>query len=210
MVTGKVKVYGHPRSGNHYLLNLLNKNFLTPENKICIEHRGIDDQGTHADIKYGVKMIFIHRDTENVLNSIYQMRYRYTFDEDNYDVFKTKRIGPMWDNVKARCQLRVDTYTGAGKIQDINDPYFGKFQNMTIREEINLYNNSWLPFATSNKIHIVKYENLLNDFQNVMEGIAKYLNVDKTEFEDIDNRVGFIALNKDGGEPNWIKGGEAK
>jgi len=197
-----LKIAGHPRSGTHWINHLIDINFLSGDGYLqyYIGHLWGD---TERALRYlqnpnQQAVIYIHRNVEDTIDSIYRMRHRFGLNEDNFEKFKTTPMREMFnpdikvnaivDNVKSkRCVSEVDTLFWLRK--------------ETVGEYINTHRESWMPHLNKPNFKIVSYDDMVDDFQKTMLDMSKFLGVNKTNFKDTDTRVGW----REEADNTWIK-----
>jgi len=186
----KVLVFGHHRSGNHYLCALVNVNFFGKE-----DYRFFCNGRQHALIR-GVpkkkKYLYIYRNFEDVSKSVFNMRARFGLEVDTYEEFLSKRYCDMYTG-KIAVNLHVNIMSK--QFKDRSSSIFFHNIKRTPKE--------WHDFHLEHHFRIdenlddlllVSYDDLKTDFQAEMLKIAQHLGSDKTQFDNIDEKVGYTPV----------------
>lgn len=171
----KLYVHSHPRSGTHYLMDVLDTNFGPVEwGGATANHRlphTLDSQFAEEDAMH----FYIWRNFLDVARSF---------------------------TARAQTNINVPEFSDTpwgelyGKFHEISNGGFPKKKwpgwvpadqkSMTPYNWWKHHVHSWLEFAgTRTDVHVVTYEDLTGSFQPTMIDIAVYLDSDRTSFENV-------------------------
>lgn len=184
-----VKIIGHNRTGNHWLCGLVAKNFFDNlENYMSYwkgTHRIPDDDWIPDS---GTKYIYIHRKWEDVAKSCFELRKQWGINVNDFNTWGKTNYCDMFKRFKSEDWEYYDG-TGNKSIVGKSTKYWEKI-DMTPKQYFDHHVAYWKNIDASNLL-IVTYENLKNDFHSTMLKIAKFLESNKTNFEDIKFRIGW-------------------
>jgi len=185
------KVIAHPRSGSHYLAQLLNINFFHLPNYLPL-YAG---HGKHhlAHLKRPDTAVFyVHRNNEDSIKSMFVMRNRLGLVANSLEEFKNTKLSDMRStNIKSEA---IRNIPGIREEIDIVDTYLGQF-NSTPGDYLNEHKEFWKSLLRQNYM-CISYESLINNFDKTMLTIAKFLGSDKTAFIKDTTRVGWYDRNE--------------
>lgn len=198
-----IKVFGHPRSGTHYVAALIDKNFYDGTNYTRFYHR----TKPHVVGSRAVKMldnnpdmfcVYVWRTGNDVLRSVFNMRGRFGLDEDNYAQFLKRWYSSMWKpNKKYRIKVNL-----LRKTKFVNGKVSGHFRKikMVPMEYWEYHINFWFDLAADrpNRIKLICYDSFKTDFYNTMKELSESLGFKKNSFEDIGEQVGWIPQKLEG------------
>lgn len=181
-------VYGFPRSGQHYLSALVARNFFddsfyegrTGAHKLTSPHLGSDDTA----------ILYVVRYFEAVAASIFKVRHHFRLRA--YDLRALKEL-PVEQMFTPELSGTVD-FNPMGKVERITKQ--GKaFLGVkgTLKRAWRDHISAWSALAAKHgNVHIVQYNQLTGtQFDDAMLKVARFLGSDKTEFENIRERVGW-------------------
>lgn len=198
-----IQVYGHKRSGNHYLSELINKNFISGDELLNI----LGGHGLPDELNPDVNYLYILREKEDVLDSLWRVRHRQGLDAPDFETFCTTPYHEMWSLDHApdvefnTHSQQADTFVES--LNGAETSVLHHFQDirMTPEEYYDYHTKHWKKLKKyHSNVKIVRYEDLQENFQETMEDIATFLHFPVTEYEDIVERVGWYVQ-----EP-WEKG----
>lgn len=195
----KTIVIGHERSGNHFLLNSLSKNFGykpiensilgnggelydkimgTTDNILIKSHHHFDFyQPIWNSLKDKVYLFYVVRDFRDVITSCW-----YYFNR-----VKRPKLFPICKNVGGLIYTNPCKYT-------FHEAYSNRKPASML--------NRWLEHIVSWKgIYVVRYENLVYNFNNEMEKIGKILNKKPTYIKPLVSERG--VANRKGVVGDW-------
>jgi len=193
---GKVEigVYGHKRTGNHYLIELLDLNFIKSHNPLAYS----GGHGIPKELESKRKYLYVKRNKEDTLKSLFRYRDKQGLEAKSYDDFLSSKYKDMFNqNIKTDNEFHslyksdemIIKRTGATK--NITGHFSGI--DMTPPEYYDKHVSEWEKLSIINdNVLIVNYEDLLNDFNNTMDVIADFLEYEKGEYQDIKERVGYF------------------
>ncbi len=193
----KVEVKGHQRAGNHYLAYLINENFFNYDNFYKLFRKGSHQFGNkHGEFRDDTLYIYIHREFEATARSLFKIRGRFCIGTDDINDLLGNKPMSSYASKEKPTDIQLDKYTAeafkkAGDSINRKSQFTYQFGSLSLKEWHTKHINSWLNINKENIIYI-KYEDLINDFNNTMLYIAKKLGSDKTEFINIEKKVGVI------------------
>lgn len=187
-----IRVYGHQRSGTHYLAALIDKNFYdsagylrhyAPENPHALFHE--------VSIRPDVAYVYIWRRFEDVAQSIFRMRNRFGLNVDNFDTFLCTKYSDMWDpSAVGEVDVIVNTINN---VKRVNKPAGQKLggKKHTPEEYWRLHVESWKRSGNEN-VFLTNYEDLQYRFQESMHQLAEFIGADRANFIDVEQKVGWV------------------
>jgi hypothetical protein len=198
----KIEIYGHHRSGNHYLAALVCDNFVRNGR----DYRGLFyDPSVHLDAnklspfirsRQSVAMLYIMRNWEDVARSVFEFRHRMGLNVEDFEEYLNKTYKEMWsENVPpfvAEVNWRVKkvraSRPGGRMLMDVE---------MKPEEYWKYHVNSWLRASRKvPNVMVVRYERLLGRFNPTMNQIAQFLRTKVDGFSNVEERVGWRVLPK--------------
>lgn len=201
----KYSVHGHPRAGNHYLMAVLNENFIHGpnrfrdyfgHNRLVKRHQhGLPEQSDPAWFDSG-KHFYIWREFDGVAESILRMPERFGITRKlTTEEFKSSIWRDIYSPNVFWAWKQVHSLEEEGIVERGYGTAFGAtFNQMAIDQ--NTYDfwryhiECWRSFsAAKDNIFLVKYEDLLNSFQNTMTEIANWLDKPIVEFKQVEEKV---------------------
>lgn len=189
----KVIVKGHQRAGNNYLMNLLSANFF--DNCDITE---FSDGNDHCILNFPNKeyrYLYIYRNMDAVLNSIFNIRYIYGLNIFDYDIFLKTKYSEMYDTsistsislVTKRSNIWV-----TDNFPKIQSPFFCNIQYTPVEWYI-LHLQKYEELKNQNdNIIFISYDLLKTDFENEMEKIRVFISMPK--FKNIGCKVGWFQI----------------
>ncbi len=204
----KHHVHSHPRSGTHYLMAVVNENFIHApgrfrdawghDRRIKRFLHGLPSQCDPSWFNEG-QHFYIWREFDAVAKSILSMPKRFGITKNlSLEEFSEAKWGDIYEP-KVRWSWR-NFYEVSdkeeGKIDGGDSTAFGSvFHKLAIemvtRDYWALHLEKWKEFAEGREnIHVVRYEDLLENFQDTMESIASFLGSDRKTFEQVTKKVG--------------------
>lgn len=190
-----VQIYGHKRSGNHYLSVLLDRNFLHTGNPLEL----LAGHGFLHNFELDVKYLYIERNFTDVMRSLYKYRDRQSLNVDSFEDFMYSTYAEMYDP-EVTCDVEYNMGTTAAN-QYADRHFSGQgtvdyFKNidMTPQEFWETHRQHFHRIAdVMRNMLVVSYDRLQTDFQAEMDRIADFLEVDRpAEYEDVEERVGWF------------------
>jgi len=185
------KVIGHPRSGSHYLAQLLNINFFHLPTYLPLYAGHGEHHRKHLNSK-NTAVFYIYRNNEDSIKSMFVMRNRLGLIAKDLEEFKKTKLSNMCStNIKSEAVRNVP---GQKEYINIVDTYLGQFK-LTPEEYLNRHKNYWIDIIKPNYLKI-SYDDLLADFPNMIKYIAEFLDSEKTEFIKETERIGWYDRNE--------------
>lgn len=187
-----VRVYGHQRSGTHYLAALIDKNFY--DSAGYIRHYALDNPHAlynEVSIRPDVAYIYIWRRFEDVAKSIFRMRNRFGLNIDNFDTFLCTKYSDMWNpSAVGKVDVIVNTINDVKRVHEPAGQKFGD-KKFTPEEYWRLHVKSWGQSGYEN-VFLINYDNLRYRFQESMHQLAGFIGIDRESFIDVEETVGWI------------------
>lgn len=193
-------LHSHPRSGTHYLMALLDKNFIHHSGEKFRDAFGHDrhsnrhlhglpeqcdptwfDSGRH---------FYIWREWEDVAKSILRMPERFGITEE---MTLAEFSAARWSDIYTPKVPWV--WRQWGGVERGDGTAFGAtFQkeaiNWNTKEFWEHHRDTWREFAeTRDNVWIVKYESLVNNFQTAMSNIALWLGKPVADLQQVETKV---------------------
>lgn len=185
------KVISHPRAGSHYLAHLLNINFFHLPDYLPLYAGHSDGHKSHLKVP-GTAVFYIYRKCEDSMLSMYNMRDRFGLVANSYEDFTQKTLKSMHStNIKAETILNI---SGHKNIITKVDTYLSSF-NMTPKEYLKDHKEKWLSIEAIN-YYCIDYDDLINNFEDTMLNISKFLGSDETQFIQERQRIGWYDKNE--------------
>lgn len=191
----KVIVKGHQRSGNNYLMSLLSINFFN-----CCEISEFSDNNDHCilyKLNQEKKYIYIYRNKDNVLKSLFRERKLYGICENDYENFIKTQYNLMYEP-----ELSVDIdYICIDKektFYDICNSFFGCIEKTPEQwYDYHLQKYKELSDVNSNLL-LVSYDELICNFNSEMNKISIYLTGETKEtYQNVQTKVGWYNKNEE-------------
>lgn len=190
MRNNKAKVVGHPRSGSHYFTHLIAINFFDGRDHLQYYGGHVSTKEHHIKTNTTSRYFYIYRNIEDTMKSMFNMRKRFGLDEDSFEIFKERTMVDMF-NPSLTVKILVNTGDKITVYTNV-DSLFSR-QNVTPSEYIAQHQKKWLEFVEKyENLMAVRYEDLIENFDDTMLKVAKYMGSDKTEFENTTDRIGWI------------------
>jgi len=196
-------IHGHPRSGTHYLMAVLNANFVHKPSIWEVEwgHLKEDSRGRKvmAYPLHGLPETFrenslphfyIWRDFEDVARSILRMPDRFCMTNEELTLEEFTRT--PWGELHVpgtRWAWKVDGEKKTGTVS----AFAGAMPppDMTPYEYWHHHVSRWCNFASDRSdVCLVEYATLTSDFQDEMKRITKWLGMGSREFMNVKEKVG--------------------
>ncbi|MCK5018527.1 MAG: sulfotransferase domain-containing protein [Candidatus Peribacteraceae bacterium] len=193
----KVYIVGHPRSGNHYLLHLLDLNF-KGKFRQRFTHRGSIPVAKKDIPKY--KFLYIYRNFDDVARSIYKLGGRHGVPEDLPFEDFTDKVAKEWYIKNLKNTVKRIRFNGVRNSEKQENNRTGPVcpLNTTIRKFHKQSIQNWKDYATQyDNILLVKYEDLMEDFTSTMDKISMFLfGKSQPTYKNVERKVG-IMVNGD-------------
>lgn len=186
-----VAVFGFYRAGTHYLAALLARTFFNTQ-KYLPFYAG---HGKKPNRDRNTLNIYVYRNFDDTAKSMFRLRERMGIDTDDYNHFISSKLCDIW-SPKCRPRAKVNYLYNEIVRTDVCSDFKGV--NKTFKE---LWEDHVAyPMLTREhpNIHILRYEDLTDNFEDTIICIAKALGSDKREFVNIKERVGWYNASKQG------------
>lgn len=191
MKYNKIKISSHPRSGSHYLAQLIDVNFFDGSN--YLRHYGGHSYGQCNHILQSkIGQIYLWRNAEDTLKSLFKMRHRFGLNENDFEIFKNKKISTMYDS-----NLKVNVHVNnihSKKTIHVVDDFMNRTptRDFTPIEFIQQHKQSWVNCKKKcPNLLIINYDELLHEFDITMQTISDFLGRGVTEFIQVNEKVGW-------------------
>lgn len=198
-------VHGHPRSGTHYLMSVLNENFIQRpgpfrdafgHNRLASRHlHGLPDQSDATWFDEG-RHFYIWRSFDAVAKSILRMPERFGIVAKlSLEEFKKATWKDIYEPGVRWAWKQVHELSEEARIERGNTTAFGvtfymEAINWNTYEFWQHHVHTWRSFAASrDNIMMLRYEELQTNFPCVLRNVAKWLGSSKTDFRTVDRKV---------------------
>lgn len=156
-------VYGHQRSGTHYLAALIARNVygLDDYPHLLFDNHNLLNKSV---LEQHSKNIYIRRNREDVLRSVYRLRSRFGLVCDDFDVFVDT---PYWEMFEyQKCQVKRKTLKTEEIVTDVSD-----FFSTVVHTPKQWWETHIIYAEKQSDLLIVDYERL----PDCLDDIADYL-----------------------------------
>lgn len=186
-----VQILSHPRSGSHYLTALIAKNFFKTDDYLSFYGgHGFNFQLMEQRIKNKNNTLFIYikRNLEDTLKSIFSLRSRFGLDVDDFKVFKSTPYNQMWNgslkvDVVRKTLLSTDFFNSV-------DPLFRKI-NKTPEEFHKIHYKFWTElYLKYSNTFIICYDSLKANYLAILRTLKLILDIDHISL-NIDQKIGW-------------------
>jgi len=182
-----VKVLGHPRSGNHFVAALVNENFIGWHEYVFLVRDRCHNLWDTLDAD--TKFIYVYRDVNDVLNSVYGLRGRFGLDVHDFGKFVSTRYCDMFsEDVRARVccnyitsKMTVTEKSREFKAVEYRPPQWHRIHLLHYRKLSEIYDN----------LLMISYESFMKNFQGAMTTISGFLGSTRRKFNPIREKVGW-------------------
>jgi len=185
---GKVLIFGHHRSGNHYLSALININFFGKEDYkfLCNSRQHTLIRGIPGHGKY----LYVYRNFEDVSKSCFEMRARFGLDVNTYEDFLSQRYCDMYTG-KIAVNLHVNFIYK--EFNDRSGSIFFHNIKRTPLEWHTLHLDHFRQKAEQypENLLMVSYDRLKSDFQGQMLEVAQFFGIAHRKFQNVEQKVGY-------------------
>ena len=183
----KPLLFGHHRSGNHYLAALLNENFYHFD-----EYLSLLQSSQHA-LARGIipnrKYLYIHRNFTDVSKSVFAMRARLGLDVDSYEKFLATRYRDMYTG-KIAVLMHMNFINRQGTSRS-NSIFFHGIKSTPEEWHTRHIDHYKQLFEGKDNCLMVDYDKLKSDFIKEMVVIAKFLGFPDVSLRNINEKVGW-------------------
>lgn len=195
----RVGVFGHPRSGTNYLSALVSENLLgggnyrkhypRPYSSHCARPHRVFERRDYRDLA----VVYIMRETEPVLRSIWSMKQIWGVTSKTYDQFIETPWAQQFMKIR-KDPIEVWDLEHRSRSSAVSSNFKGV--NMRPPKFHRWHMAQWQRHADPRKF-LVQYEELVEDPEPAIRKIGKMLGVKGFEFKPITDRVGFMPIEKD-------------
>jgi len=198
----KVEIKGHQRAGNHYLAYLINNNFFNYDNYYSLFNNGNHKFGyEHTSFNSDTLYIYIYRNLEDTAKSFLKIRGRFCIGTSKLDDLLSDKPMRLYASKKEAVGIVLDrdaieAFKRAGDSVHRRSNFTFTFGDLTFREWHSKHISSWTNIKRDNLIFI-RYEDLIQDFHNTMLYISRKLGSDRTNFINMDKRLGVLHKGAD-------------
>lgn len=201
-------VHSHPRSGTHYLLAVLNANFIHKPSMWEVDWGHLRERDGKTVMAYplhglpetfsdnALPHFYVRRDFEEIAQSILRMPRRFGIVRDDLTVeeFSSTPWGELYvPGTRWKWKLEPAALA-SGAIPSGNSTAFGAAKppaEMTPRDYWEHHVTCWESFASGREdVCVVNYTALTSDFQEEMGRISAWLGEENREFVDVAEKVG--------------------
>ena len=199
----EIRVRGHQRAGNHILAALIELNLYdSMDSERHHDQRGhlLPNQCQEDLDNLDIINVFIHRDFDSTLDSIYRMRKRFSLKGTKEDFYEKHIIDLFDPKAYDASEIEINWHFKPKQSVAGFSAYFGMFQQLTLNQWHNLFIMAWLQQAQRPNVYVCKYETLITEVGRTMilRDIGKL--VDRTcklPVQYIGERVGYYQKDDD-------------
>ena len=179
---------GQPRSGTHYITAVISYNFLNDKDYLKI-YRSHESVRLVQNVE--TAYFYIWRDFEPMARSIYQLKERFGLKVRSFREFLSRRYCDMWAmGDPDKISINARNLWGRTRVKGISD--FFRNIDMLPQQFWEHHNDLWDQCAKNNaNVIVVKYDDVLRDFEGEMKRVAKKIGSDKNEFKNIERKIGY-------------------
>ena len=184
-----LEIHSHQRSGSHYIAALLCRNFLGTDDYLPYYKNHFIGNDVYKRVweNPDVGYVYVWRSREDVLRSMWNFRARLGMSASSESAFSNYPANSLWR--QGTCNARYvgprDTRATTGV------SYYFRDVPVSLKQHWRLHKQFWEMLEVRDNVKLVKYDDLIGDFQGTMQDIADWLGSDRTEFEDIEKKIGW-------------------
>lgn len=202
----KIQVCGHPRSGTHFAAALIDLNFF--DGTGYLRHY----KKPHAHLlgnealplitqKPNWLFIYVWRDLDAVLNSLFKARQRFGLRVNSADALRNSRYCDIWtkdrEALGGEFKITINTKDRVRKKGSVF-PYFRSIEH-TAAGYWSMHIRSWEILTTScSNVMLIHYGTLISNVSLELARIGEQLEAMPRSYKKLDERVGWFFPN-DGG-----------
>jgi len=189
-----VKVCSHPRTGSHYITALINLNFFKHADYLDLygghlpwgmEMKPASTLALHRKIGY----IYIIRNADAVLQSIFTLRKRFGLAVEDKDEFLRRAYSRMWSPKVHAATVRT---TMKESTRHTTSSKFFKDVPLRPTDYLEHHRRQW-DIAAPNLL-IVDYDATVTDIRPTLDSVAAFLDVPTmVEYLPVEKKVGWVA-----------------
>lgn len=186
----QLEIYCHPRSGSNYLAEVLDLNFFHSGNYHNWYGGHILPDKTLLE-KPDTAYIYIYRDFEAVISSVYKLKERFGLNCNNLEGLKASRYKDIFNpNLASEIQVRHHNRQRSEHTLSYHFAHIDK----TPGEYHRFHIEAWKAFSDHPNLLFIDYDDLVNNFQGEMSRIANFLGaeVPAQGFLNISEKVGYL------------------
>lgn len=189
-----IQIFGHPRSGTHYVAALVDQNLY--DGSDYLRHYQRKYPHATADRLESIRgqnrwlPVYVYRDCMDVMRSVFSMRGRFGLNVNDFQTFLRSVYSDMWTD-------NMDFVIDADFIhwQKQSSKVARLFENVdeTPIEYWRRHTSGWL---RHNEVFPVSYDKVKNDPLTFLQDLACALDMERpTEVTEIERRVGWKPRN---------------
>lgn len=187
-----IHVFGHPRSGNHYLCHLIETNDFGPMQQKGNQHHRWPPPFVGEPLgklfeKGDERFFYIWRNWNDVaLSNMAKEKPRRMSVDLSMEVFSSTPWADLLEN-----ELIKETL--------LNRWIMENQRFLTPYECWNQQVSKWITFSENRTdVYIVRYEDLMENFHDTMSNMAQWLGLDRDSFENITKKVDPAGIREGG------------
>lgn len=178
-----IKIYGHPRSGTHFLAATIAYNFFNDRDYLKYYAKSPHRMG--GKVAQNEKIIYVKRNFKDVAKSIYKIKDRFGLDVDDFEIFLSKKYSDMWVP-KRNFVIKVNNRTKISYRRDVST-HFRKI-GLTPKKYWEKHVRSW----DKSDVIICDYDKFMLDFPTELEVLSNALNLPIANPEILAEKVGWF------------------
>jgi len=191
----KIQVHGHQRSGTHFIASMIDINFFDGSNYMRHYPNEVHKLGDKMKFRYNVLYVYVWRDFEDVVNSMYNMRKRWGLNASSIEEFKQKKYCDMWDTKIVDADVVLNTNGNTRRVKKIA----GRFKNvnMTPKEYWLSHLESWKPYihGPMKNILSINYESMVVFPKKELSKLFPFLG-ELDEIKTVNRKVGWTPCHQ--------------
>ncbi|MBD3194342.1 MAG: hypothetical protein GF317_04755 [Candidatus Lokiarchaeota archaeon] len=190
-----IYLFSHPRSGSYYMRQLLIKNFVFSNGRKWVKNNSSHWIGKILESKIpvfknrnrDVAYIYIYRQAQDVLKSVYSIRSLFGLDVDNYQDFLDTKYSDMFNGNISPGKVFLNS-------KEFELIYCNKFFENCNYKPFEFWMEHLGYWYRVPDVYMICYDDLIENFYNTMLNLSIFLGVDfdnKLQFENIEEKVGY-------------------
>jgi hypothetical protein len=185
----ELEIHSHQRSGSHYVAAVVAKNFLGTDDYLPYYKNHFINEYVYRDVwrRPNVGFIYVWRNWEDVVRSMWRFRSRLGLRSASKSEFENRPARELWR--PGRCDAHYVGIRDTRATTGIS--FYFRDVPLSLRRHWQAHKNFWETLGAKENVKLVCYDDIVADFNGTMLDIAKWIGSDKTEFENIKQRIGW-------------------
>jgi len=183
-----IEIWGHQRSGNHYLAALVNKNFLHLKDYTVL-------LGGHNLLEHPIKekkYLYIHRNFNDVSKSVFVLKERFGLVVDSYDEFLISKYSDMYHK-GLKSKVKFNTLIESG-ISEGTSSFFKNIRMTPFKWHKKHISVSSHAAGKHGNIYLISYDDIKSKFITEMERISAFLGIPIVDLQNVEEKVGYMNI----------------